>query len=125
MSADVLDDILARLYPYDTSMNRPQKAFPKVGVAKSTGYLHVRQGLLTEPVRISEMASGWPAYELDAINCVRIAGGTDEDVRAMVRRLIELRQQLSAREPSAPVAPRGRTARSEVARADEREGAPA
>lgn len=61
---------------------------PKVkticGLARSTVYQRVCEGLFTKPIRLGGRAVGWPANEIDAINAARIAGKTDDEVRTLV-----------------------------------------
>jgi len=54
------------------------------GPSRSTLYQHISQGLWTKPVRIGERAVGWPAHEVSALNAARIAGKTDDEIRALV-----------------------------------------
>lgn len=39
------------------------------------------------PVRLGERAVGWPASEVAALNAARIAGKTDQEIRALVVKL--------------------------------------
>jgi prophage regulatory protein len=57
------------------------------GYSRSTIYLHVAQGLFPKPVSIGARAVGWPADEIAALNTARIAGCSEGDVRALVKRL--------------------------------------
>ena len=57
------------------------------GYPRSTLYLRISQGLWTRPVKLGPRAVGWPAYEVTAINAARIAGQSDEEIRALVTRL--------------------------------------
>jgi len=57
------------------------------GLSRSTIYLRVSQGLWTRPVSLGARAVGWPSDEVEAINEARIAGKTDEEVRALVVKL--------------------------------------
>ncbi|MHB9100126.1 MAG: helix-turn-helix transcriptional regulator [Sulfuricella sp.] len=57
------------------------------GLSRSTIYLRIAQGLWTKPVSLGARAVGWPSGEVAAINAARIAGKTDEDVRALVVKL--------------------------------------
>ena len=57
------------------------------GHPRSTLYLRISQGLWTRPVKLGPRAVGWPAHEVTAINAARIAGQTDEEIRALVTRL--------------------------------------
>lgn len=57
------------------------------GLSRSTIYLRISQGLWTRPVSLGARAVGWPADEVAAINAARIAGKTDDEIRALVERL--------------------------------------
>ena len=50
-------------------------------------YEQVRRGLLTEPVSIGQRSVGWPLHEVKAVVAARIAGKTEEEIRALVQRL--------------------------------------
>jgi prophage regulatory protein len=63
------------------------------GLSRSTLYLRVAQGLWTRPISLGARAVGWPSNEVDAIHAARIAGQSDDDVRALVRRLHDSRRQ--------------------------------
>jgi prophage regulatory protein len=58
-----------------------------IGLSRSTIYLRVSQGLFTQPVSLGPRAVGWPAGEVSAINAARIAGKSDDDIRALVTQL--------------------------------------
>ncbi len=57
------------------------------GLSRSTIYLRIAQGLWTKPVSLGARAVGWPSDEVEAINAARIAGKSDEEVRALVAKL--------------------------------------
>jgi len=57
------------------------------GLSRSTIYLRVSQGLWTKPVSLGARAVGWPSDEVEAINAARIAGNTDDEIRALVKEL--------------------------------------
>ena len=57
------------------------------GLSRSTLYLRISQGLWTRPVSLGSRAVGWPSDEVEALNAARIAGRTDEEVRALVQEL--------------------------------------
>ncbi len=57
------------------------------GLSRSTIYLRISQKLWTKPVSLGARAVGWPSDEVAAINAARIAGKTDEEIRALVARL--------------------------------------
>ena len=73
-----------------TIWRRKQVEFES-GYSRSTVYLRVSQGLFTRPVSIGPRAVGWPAGEVAAINAARIAGKTDEEIRALVTHLEKAR----------------------------------
>ena len=57
------------------------------GRSRSAHYLDIQQGLFTRPVLIGQRAVGWPADEVAALNAARIAGKSEEEVRALVAEL--------------------------------------
>ncbi|MEO7128149.1 MAG: AlpA family phage regulatory protein [Rhodoferax sp.] len=57
------------------------------GASRSTIYLRIQQGLWPKPVRLGPRSVGWPASEVAAINSARIAGMTDDEIRAVVIKL--------------------------------------
>lgn len=57
------------------------------GYSRSTIYLRIAQGLWTKQVCLGPRCVGWPANEVAALNTARIAGKTEEDIRALVLKL--------------------------------------
>ncbi len=57
------------------------------GLSRSTLYLRISQGLWTKPVSLGGRTVGWPSCEVAALNAARIAGKSDEEIRALVRKL--------------------------------------
>ena len=84
--ADHLDPIFRRPRVEDTSGN-----------SRSTLYLRISQGLWTRPVSLGPRAVGWPASEVAALNAARIAGKSDEEIRALVAQLHAARVASPAR----------------------------
>jgi prophage regulatory protein len=64
------------------------------GLARSTIYLRIKEGLWTRPVSLGARAVGWPSYEVEAINAARIAGKSDEEIRKLVVKLEAARKVL-------------------------------
>lgn len=62
------------------------------GYARSTLYLRVAQGLYTKPISLGPRCVGWPLSEVSAINAARIAGKSDDEIRALVVALEAARQ---------------------------------
>ena len=63
------------------------------GIQKSTHYSDIKNGLFTPPVRLGVKASGWPLSEVAALNAARIAGRPDNEIRALVQRLVAARAE--------------------------------
>ena len=57
------------------------------GYSRSTIYLRISQGLWTKQVRLGPGCVGWPAHEVAALNAARIAGKSDDEIRALVFKL--------------------------------------
>jgi prophage regulatory protein len=57
------------------------------GLSRSTIYLRISQKLWTKPVSLGPRAVGWPSDEVAALNAARIAGKTDNEIRALVAKL--------------------------------------
>lgn len=57
------------------------------GYSRSTIYLRIAQGLWTKQVSLGPRSVGWPRHEVAALNAARIAGKTDEEIRALVVKL--------------------------------------
>jgi len=57
------------------------------GDSRTTIYRKIKDGLFTRPVKIGGYRVAWPANEIEAINKARIAGKTDEEIRALVIKL--------------------------------------
>lgn len=64
----------------------------ETGYSRSTIYLRISQGLWPRPVHLGARAVGWPASEIEALNTARIAGRSDEEIRALVARLVAARK---------------------------------
>ena len=59
----------------------------ETGYSRSTIYLRISQGLWPKPVSLGPRAVGWPAGEVAALNSARIAGQSDDEIRALVARI--------------------------------------
>jgi len=64
----------------------------ETGSSRSTIYLRVQQGLWPKPVKLGPRSVGWPAVEVSAINTARIAGLSDDEIRALVIKLESARK---------------------------------
>lgn len=72
---------------------RIEAARALTGDTRSTFYDKSKHGLLPRPIKIGLRAAAVPASEIAAINCARIAGKSDADIRALVERLHAARKQ--------------------------------
>jgi len=59
----------------------------ETGHSRSTIYLRIAQGLWPKPVSLGARSVGWPASEIASINAARIAGKSDDEIRALVVKL--------------------------------------
>lgn len=55
---------------------------------RSALYDDVRKGLLTPPIKIGVRAVGWLAPEVLAVIDARIAGRSDAEIKALVKRML-------------------------------------
>lgn len=63
----------------------------KSGRSRSSLYADIAAGVFVPPVKIGLRASGWPEHEVEAILASRVAGKSDEEIRALVRDLVSAR----------------------------------
>jgi prophage regulatory protein len=74
----------------------PQVLAASGGISQSSLYAYAASGLYPKPIKIGKRASGIPAAEVAAMNAARIAGKSDDDIRALVRKLMADRATLAA-----------------------------
>lgn len=63
------------------------------GVSKSTLHNRINDGLFTPPVSIGARAVAWPSNEVESIAKAMIAGKSTEDIRMLVKILVEKRAE--------------------------------
>lgn len=78
-----------------TTIQRLPAVKSESGLSRSTLYLRISQGLWTKPVSLGARAVGWPSSEVAAINAARIAGKTDDEIRALVVKLEAARKAIA------------------------------
>ncbi len=66
---------------------RLPQALAETGKTRTPWYQDITRGLMVRPVKISVRAAGYPADEVKAVNAARIAGKTDDEIRALVAKL--------------------------------------
>ena len=67
----------------------------RTGLGRSTVHEHVTRGLLPPAIKISRSWGAWYDHEIDQIVSARIAGWGDDQLRALVRRLIADRKRIA------------------------------
>ena len=65
------------------------------GESRSSRYVKIGKGTFPPPVKIGPRSVGWPDYEIDAINSARIAGKSDDEIRALVIALVAARRKMA------------------------------
>ena len=63
----------------------------RLGMARSTTWECVREGTVPAPIRRGPKWSRWPSGEIDRIERAITAGVSDDELRALVRELMEAR----------------------------------
>ena len=75
---------MARQSHSSLTLLRRKQVEAESGYSRSTIYLRIAQRLWPRPVRLGPRAVGWPAGEVAALNAARIAGRSDDELRALV-----------------------------------------
>lgn len=73
-------------------MMRKPEVLKARGRGNASHYNDIASGLMTTPVRIGAQSVAWPDSEVEAINRARMAGKSDDEIRALVNHLHELRK---------------------------------
>lgn len=66
---------------------RRKQVEARTGLSRSTIYQQMADGFFTRAVRIGTRAVGWPLNEVEELYAARIAGKSDDEIRALVRKL--------------------------------------
>lgn len=75
-------------------IQRLKTVIERVGKKKSSIYRDIREGLLTRPVSVGARSVGWPSHEIGEILSARIAGKSDDEIKALVKKLTAQRVQI-------------------------------
>lgn len=70
---------------------RLRQVLAATGHSRSTIYAYIASGLWPRPVILGARAVGWPAAEVAALTAARIAGKTEQEIRALVAGLVAAR----------------------------------
>ena len=63
---------------------RRKQVLAKYGIGGSTLYARIAAGLWPKPISLGVRAVGWPDSEVEAVVRARIAGKSDDEIRALV-----------------------------------------
>lgn len=91
--APVSTNLKARSIRSGVTMLPPAVVWKRRGKKRSSHYKDIQTGLFIEPVEISERSRATPDYEVDTLIAARIAGKSDEEIRALVRELRAARKE--------------------------------
>jgi prophage regulatory protein len=75
---------------------RRRQVEDETGYSRASIYSLISRGLWTRGVSIGDRAVGWPADEVAALNAARIAGLSEDEIRALVAHLEDDRRKLAA-----------------------------
>lgn len=89
------------------SFQRAAEVIPRTGLARATFFSRIKQQLWTPPVPLGPNSSGWPAHEVDALIAARLAGKSDDEIRAIVSNLVTKRGEIIAELGGAFLGPNG------------------
>lgn len=75
-------------------LRRLREVMARTGMARSTIYKRINEGLWPKPVVLGTHSVAWPEHEIEAINAARIAGMSDEEIRLLVTQIEILRKSI-------------------------------
>ena len=73
--------------PRQFSFLRHAVVLKRRGVSRSKHYADIQAGLYPKPVAIGPRAVAYPDYEVDLLNAAKIAGKSEDEIRALVAKL--------------------------------------
>jgi prophage regulatory protein len=74
-----------------TCLERKPAVLGRLGIKHSKFHDDISKGLFTPPVALGPRCSAWPSHETEAIIRARIAGQSDDEIRALVKQLVAAR----------------------------------
>ena len=75
-------------------LKKPQ-VLKSQAIGKSTLHNRIRDGLFVPPVSVGARAVAWPQHEVESITNALISGKSPDDIRQLVKRMVEKRQELA------------------------------
>ena len=79
----------------DVQILRIREVNARTGLPRSSVYALIKAGKFTSQIRLGKRAVGWPLHEVNEINLARIAGKSDDDICALVKKLEAARKSLA------------------------------
>lgn len=76
-----------------TTFSRKPLVLHSFGISKSTLHNRINSGLITPPIPIGPRSVAWPSYEIDSLIKAQISGKTPDEIRLLVKVLIEKRTE--------------------------------
>lgn len=65
-----------------------------LGCSRTAIYRYIKENLLPPPFRLGDRAVCWPETEITLIQAARCAGKSDDEMRTIVKQLIDARTDL-------------------------------
>lgn len=79
------------------SLLKKQEILGRHMLGNTALYDAINAGEMTPPVKLHNRMCAWPAHESDAILRAKIAGRSKEEIRQLVRELVEQRKAAAER----------------------------
>lgn len=76
---------------------RPRDRLALLGENKTSDYRKRKEGLLPEMVELGPRTKGTPDYEIEIVQCARLAGASDDEMRELVKAIHTARAKLNWR----------------------------
>lgn len=74
---------------------RKPEVLTKTGLPRSTFHARIKSGFMPPPISLGARAVGWPSSEIDEVLAAMIAGKDPEQIKQLVRDLIDQRKAKS------------------------------
>lgn len=78
----------------ESPLSRKPEALHLLKISKSTLHVHINEGLIGPPIQISDRAVAFVRSEIMAVIAAQIAGCSKEEIKTLVKSLVEQRQEL-------------------------------